>query len=182
MDPQPIPYATPARKGVPPLDPSTDVLTAATVGWRTAVAAAWLAGVLAAAAWAVATLYDQQQGAGVDAVLTPGRPPPLVGLAWALAGPVAFAVGVGAVAAVVLYHWTVGRLAWVATLPAVAGVGSAFGAAASINPPVLGLLATAAVQAGLVYAGTHLGRPVARWLARRLVPPPLRPSLIALWL
>ena len=43
------------------------------------------------------------------------------------------------------------------------------------------LALSVAAQAGLVYTGTLLGRPVARWLARRLVPPPLRPAVIALW-
>ena len=44
MDPQPISYATPARKDTRPA--GGPVLTGATVGWRTLAGAAWLAGVL----------------------------------------------------------------------------------------------------------------------------------------
>ncbi len=183
MDPQPIPYATPTRRGAPAVpSPSPEVLTSATVGWRTAAAAAWLAGVLGAAGYAVATFYDQQQGTGLTSLV--GAGPAVAAWVCTLGPPAAFAVAVGAVAAAVLYHWTAGRLAWVAAGPAVAGVGSALVVAQSsaAGPPaLLGLAAVIAGQAAGVYAGTWVGRPLARWLARRLVPPPLRASLVAVW-
>lgn len=175
-DPRPIPYATPIRKGGPTPEGPTGV------GWRTAAGAAWLAGVLSAAAWVVATLYDQQRALPLE-LLTAGQVPSPAALIGDYAGSAAFAVAVGAGTAAVLYHRTVGRLAWAAALPAVGGCWSALLLAGQgpTAAAVVGLLGTVAAQAGLVYAGTHLGRPLARWLTGRLVPPPLRPSLLGLW-
>ena len=179
--PQPLPYATPARKDTRP--PGGPVLTGATVGWRTAAGAAWLAGVVAGAGYGIATFYGQQQGFNLNAVVSPGRPSP-VGIVCDLGLPAAAAVAVGAVAAVALYHWTARQLAWVAALPAVAGVWSGLVLAQDQTlgaGTATGLLCVVAVQAALVFAGTHLGRPVARWLARQVVPPPLRAAVVALW-
>ena len=121
-DPQPLTYATPARQDTRP--PGGPVLTGATVGWRTAAGAAWLAGVLGAAGFTLTTLYGQQQSMPVGSLVAGGLGPSVAGLAADFAGPAAFAAAAGAVAAVVLYHWTAARLAWVAALPAVAGAGS----------------------------------------------------------
>ena len=179
-DPQPIPYATPGRRAAP----TGDVLTAATAGWRTAAAAAWLAGTLAAAAYAIITFYDQQQAVAAAPLNLAGGLPAMASLAVALAGPAAFPVGVGAAAAGTLYFRPVGRLLWVVCLPAVAGCASAVVMAqyaAAPAPAVLVLAAAVVTQAGLAFAGLQLGRPVGRWLARHLVPPPLRASLIAVW-
>ncbi len=181
MDPQPIPYATPSRRG----GPSPEVLTAPTVGWRTAAGAAWLAAVLAVAWGAVTTLCDQEQAlASLLARVAGGEPFAPADLVAAVAGRGGFALAVGGLAAVVLYHWPTRRLAWAVVLPVAAGLGTAVAMAAD-SPAggwVPGLSGAVALQAGLVYAGTHLGRPLARWLARHLVPPPLRASLVAVWI
>ena len=186
MDPkpaEPIPYATPARKG------GSTVLTAATVDWRTAAGAAWLAGVLAILAWVAGQFFGQQQATAsatfrlsLTDLMTSA---PWAFLAYTAAGPAAFSVAVGAVAAAVFYNWSVPRLTWFAALPATAGCWSAATAVTPDTGLYAGPLATVGgiviAQAGLTYAGTRIGRPLARWLARHLVPPPLRASLIALW-
>ncbi len=41
--------------------------------------------------------------------------------------------------------------------------------------------AVALAQAGLAYLGTFAGRPLARWLAAHLLPPPLRAAVSGLW-
>ena len=174
----------------PYASPTTDVPLSADLPpatWRTAAAAAWLVGVLAAIGTAAVHLCDDQRTlAFALRELTAGRVslPGLVSVAIASAEAVAFATAAGMVAAAVLYDVPVNRLAWLAAGPAAVGCWSAVMMVTSGAPgpgEVSGLAAAIATQCGLVFAGTRVGRPVARWLARRLLPPPLRVALVSLW-
>ena len=177
---RPVAYASPQTDA-----PLSADLPPAT--WRTAAAAAWLVATLAALAYVAVHLCDDQQTlanvlrdlkpAGVSLVT-------LVAAVTAGAGPAVFAVAVGMVAAAVGYDRPVNRLAPLAAAPVVVGCWSALMLVTYVVPTVAqltALVAAIALQCGLVFAGTRLGRPAARWLARRVLPPPLRVHLVALW-
>ena len=178
--PTPVAYASPA-------EPVAMVADVSPAGWRAAAGAAWLAGVLAAVAWAAAKLAEDQQTIGNTAawVILNGSAgrlgSTLISSAAGVAGPVVFALAAGIVVATVLYDRRVNRVAWAAAGPVLVGCWALLPGVVAAGPNVLGVTMAVVVQSALVFAGTRVGRPVARWLARHLVPPPLRVAVVSLW-
>lgn len=150
--------------------------------WRMVIAAAWLAVLLWAifAAWRI--FGDQQDDVG--GIASNGSL--AAGALFVVGVPDAFwAVGVGALAAALLWHWPRRRLVWLILLPACVGAwrcGQCF--MAMSNPPlsVVGMIVgVAMVQCLLVWLGAWCGHWIARWLAILLLPPVLAGELLPLW-
>ena len=183
-DPRPVAYASAGMV----VDDAAEVVLPAKAGLGASLAAGWLLVQMLGIAAAFDRFgIDQQRGAFVVSRLLRGSAADVLGdvLRWS-AGPLAAAGVFGTFAAAALWHWPRSRLAWAAVVPVVAGVWLMFdpitsrpygSSSVAVGPLVVVVL----VQAFGVVVGTRVGRPVARWLAKQMLPPGLRQLAITLW-